>query len=410
VVDFWGLEQQFVQVRQTGGQSLNLPQTSNLTLDALLELVCVELQLTESQDQLARSHYAAVSNWLSRDGSSLHRFGPHVFPQGSQRIGTTTKPLGKSEFDLDAICKLTASASWHPGILYQMIWDRLCESAVYRPMMKRMPRCIRLEYAGNFHLDIAPAIPDAKCGGNCILVPDLHADLALVHPGNNRWKSTNPQGYASWFEDRCVPVWNLSERYHQPQVDPVPEKEAVHAKPTLKRSVQLFKRWRDVTYSKRPHMSPPSIILTTLSGLFYEGQQLCSSALHSILSATVRSIESEKCIRLTNPSHSSDNICEKWDKNPDAFMDFCSAVVQFLERWEQLLKLRGLPAIEKELSDLFGQAVVRSAIKRLANGSVGWSRQNGNLQVQTRSGMLLASSSTEPSVRVPHNRFYGDKD
>jgi hypothetical protein len=389
---------------------LNLTQSTNHTLDALLELVCVELQLTETQDLRARGHYEAVAEWLSRDGSPLQRFGPHIFPQGSQRLGTTTKPVGKSEFDLDAVCKLTAPADWHPGELYRLIWDRLFESGVYRPMIKRMPRCIRLEYAGDFHLDIAPAIPDVNCGGNCILVPDLNADLALRHPENDRWKSTNPQGYADWFEDLCVPVWTFNERYAQSQIDPVPDKEAVHAKPALKRSVQLIKRWRDVDYAKRPKLAPPSIILTTLSGHFYEGQQLCTDALDTILRSTVREIESTKRLRLRNPAHTSENICEKWDENPAAYRDFCTAVTAFLKRWERLKMLRGIPAIERELSEMFGQSVVRNAVKRLADGSVVRPRLNGTLRVQTRSGLLVPGASSAPSVRMPSNQFHGDND
>lgn len=390
---------------------MNLTASANHTLDALLELVCVELQLTETQDGKARSHYGAVADWLSREGSPLWGFDPHIFPQGSQRLGTTTKPIGKSEFDLDAVCKLTASQDWHPGELYQLIWDRLYANELYRPMMKRMPRCIRLEYAGDFHLDIAPAIPDSACGGNCILVPDLNADLALEHPANNVWKSTNPQDYAVWFEDLCIPVWTLNAKYARAQVDPVPEKEAVHSKPALKRSVQLFKRWRDVDYVDRPNLAPPSIILTTLSGHFYEGQQLCTDSLHSILESTVQTIESGKRLRLTNPAHSSENICEKWDSNPTAYRDFCTAVTAFLERWERLQTLRGIHAIEQELSELFGESPVRSAVKTMADRSVVRPRTNRSLHVQAQSGLLgPAALSAATSVRMPSNHFHGDND
>ena len=389
---------------------MNITASANHTLDALLELVCVELQLTETQDVRSRGHYAAVADWLSRDGSPLRGFSPHIFPQGSQRLGTTTKPVDSSEFDLDAVCKLTASQDWHPGELYQLIWNRLSDSGVYRPMMKRMPRCIRLEYAGDFHLDIAPAIPDQDCGGNCILVPDLDADLALEHPANNQWKSTNPQDYAVWFEDLCIPVWTLTEKYARAQVDPVPDKEAVHAKPALKRSVQLFKRWRDVDYADRPKLAPPSIILTTLSGHFYEGQQLCTGALNSILDSTVREIESGKRLRLTNPAHPSENICEKWDANPAAYRDFCTAVTAFQERWERLQTLRGIHTIEQELTELFGESPVRSAVKALADRSVVRPRSNRSLHVQTQSGLLVPALSAATSVRIPSNQFHGGND
>jgi len=384
--------------------------SANHTLDALLEVVCVELQLTETQDRRARGHYSAVAAWLSQEGSPLREFHPHIFPQGSQRLGTTTRPFEKAEFDLDAVCKLTASQYSHPGELYQLIWDRLHENGIYRPMMTRMPRCIRLDYAGDFHLDIAPAIPDKDCGGNCILVPDLNADLALEHPENNFWKSTNPQDYADWFEDLCIPVLAVNEKYARAQVDPVPETEAVHAKPALKRSTQLFKRWRDVEYIDRPRLAPPSIILTTLAGHFYERQQSCTDALQSILSSTVREIETSDRLHITNPAHPEENICEKWDANPSAYKDFCKSATEFAERWERLQHLRGIHAIERELSELFGESPVRSAVRTLAERGVVQPRSDRSLRVQTGSGLLVPAAASAMSLRMPINTFHGGND
>lgn len=390
---------------------MNIVASGNHTLDALLESVCVELQLSETQDDQARGHYTAVADWLSRDGSPLQAFDPHIFPQGSQRIGTTNKPTDQSEYDLDAVCKLTASGGWSPGELYQLIWDRLSENGIYRPMMLRMPRCIRLKYAGDFHLDIAPAIPDEDCSGNCILVPDLDANLALRHPENNRWKLANPQDFADWFEDQCVPVWafgTYNAKYARAQVDPVPEQEAIHAKPALKRSVQLFKRWRDLEYADRPTLAPPSIILTTLSGLFYEGQQFCTDSLHSILEATVREIQSGKRLQLTNPAHPAENICEKWDANPAAYRDFTMSVAALLDRWERLQTLRGIHAIERELSELFGESPVRSAVRTLAVRNVVQPRTNRSLHIQPQSGLLVPASVVSSHLRVPPTSFHGD--
>lgn len=178
--------------------------SANHTLDALLELVCQRIQLTETQDTAAREHYDAVSDWLARDGSPLQLLDPYIYPQGSQRLQTTTKPVRQTEFDLDAICRLDVRTKCHPGAVYRLLWDRLWENKVYRKIMVQMPRCVRLEYSGDFHLDIAPAIPDLWHGGDCILVPDLDANLAFDHPENDRWKLTCPQGYAKWFQNRCV--------------------------------------------------------------------------------------------------------------------------------------------------------------------------------------------------------------
>lgn len=223
----------------------------NHSLDALLELICVRLQLTPTQHGTATDRYGAVSGWLCKDGSPVRLLNPYIFPQGSLLLGTTTKPLRQAEFDLDLVCLLEIYSPSHPGAVYRLIWDRMWDSGMYRPMMKRLPRCIRLDYSGDFHLDVVPAVPDVTAGGNCILVPDLDANLGLDHPENDRWKPSNPRDYGAWFDERCAMI-TVMERYAMSHVDPVPEQEAIHAKPALKRSVQLFKRWRDVEFKERP--------------------------------------------------------------------------------------------------------------------------------------------------------------
>lgn len=396
---------------------MQITASENHTLDALLELVCLNLQLSDTQDSRSRDHYAAVSGWLAAEGSPLRQYSPHIFPQGSQRLGTTTKPVGRSEFDLDAVCKLIMHGGCSPAELYQLIWDRLYTNKMYRPMMRRMPRCIRLEYAGDFHLDIAPAIPDHTCGGDCLLVPDLKADLSQTQALNNAWKSTNPVGYAGWFDDQCVPVLVLHEKYARAQVDPIPETEPVHSKPALKRSVQLFKRWRDVEYEQRPRLSTPSIILTTLSGHFYDEQQLCTDALQTILESTVREIKSTDRIRLTNPAHPQENICEKWDEVPAAYVDFTESVEVFRDRWERLLQTRGIHKIEQELTELFGENPVRSAVKSLVDQHVIEPRSNGSLGVRPGNGRLSsvapaaaigAVTAANSAIAMPSNTFHGD--
>jgi hypothetical protein len=377
----------------------------NGALDALLELVCLRIQLTETQEVAARGHYDAVSDWLARGESPLARLGPHIYPQGSQRLQTTTRPVLQTEFDLDAICCLNTGAGSHPGALYRLLWNRLWEHKVYRQIMARMPRCVRLEYSGDFHLDIAPAVPDHQHGGECILVPDLDANLALDHPANDRWKSTNPRAYATWFEDRCVERLALGEKQARAQVDPLPDQEPIHTKSTLKRSVQLFKRWRDVEYQDRQTLSPPSIILTTLCGHFYRGHALCSDALSVILEDVVRLIESNKTLCLTNPAHPEESICEKWDKRPEAYRDFAQAIREFRNRWSSLLRMRGLHEIEAALESLFGEAPAKWAIRELARRQVILPREKEALRVHVGTGGLGAGLGML-SVR-PHT-FFGD--
>jgi len=380
----------------------------NHVLDALLELICIRIQLSATQDGAARQHYDAVTGWLSREGSSIRLFAPHIFPQGSQRLGTTTKPLRQSEFDLDAVCLLDIRQTSHPGGVYQLVWDQIASNDVYRPIMQRLPRCIRLNYSGDFHLDIVPAVPDANAGGKCILVPDLQANLAIDHPENDRWKVANPEGHSTWFEGRCVRPVALMEKYAMAKVDPVPETEAIHEKPALKRGLQLFKRWRDVEFKDRQPLSPPSIILTTLSGHLYQGEALCTDTLRQILGGIAEWIKSGRSMCLKNPAHDKEDICEKWERNPSSYLAFAASVIGFRDRWERLLVSRGLHEIEQELAELFEEAPVRWAVKKLAERRVVEPREKRVLGVQRRTGALGLGAAAGSGLLVRPNRFFGD--
>jgi hypothetical protein len=70
---------------------------------------------------------------------------------------------------------------------------RLRQSKVYGDILEEMNRCWRLNYAGQFHLDVLPAKPDSRIV-KAILVPDK----ALKD-----WKESNPKGYTNWFRIRC---------------------------------------------------------------------------------------------------------------------------------------------------------------------------------------------------------------
>ncbi|MEC9281793.1 MAG: nucleotidyltransferase [Bdellovibrionota bacterium] len=73
----------------------------------ILEEMLGKLELPDSAYEKAKSRYDDLGEWLGRDGSILKDNNPHVFPQGSFRLGTAIRPLDdKEEYDLDLSCKL----------------------------------------------------------------------------------------------------------------------------------------------------------------------------------------------------------------------------------------------------------------------------------------------------------------
>lgn len=71
-----------------------------------------QLELPESAYEKAISRYQDIGEWFSRKESSLNQYDPHVFSQGSFRLGTAIKPVNPDEeYDLDLSCKLRKGVS-----------------------------------------------------------------------------------------------------------------------------------------------------------------------------------------------------------------------------------------------------------------------------------------------------------
>jgi hypothetical protein len=204
-------------------------------LDEVLYDICEELQLSESRYDQADSRYRAVGALLESESSPFRSQRPRIYPQGSMRLGTTVKPIA-GPHDLDFVMELSRDYQLvNPMGLLLELYRFLKEHGVYGPMTTLKNRCVRIEYANEFYMDILPACRNTGVGNGCIKVPDRKAQM---------WKDSNPTGYANKFAECC--------RYHSlglrvlAKAEPIPDQQAAEDKYILQLVVQLIKRWRDL--------------------------------------------------------------------------------------------------------------------------------------------------------------------
>ena len=80
----------------------------NLLLEKIVEL----LELPDPVYQKAIERYENLGEYFSRKLSFCHDYDPHIFPQGSFRLGTAIKPLDEDgNYDLDLACNLSKGIS-----------------------------------------------------------------------------------------------------------------------------------------------------------------------------------------------------------------------------------------------------------------------------------------------------------
>jgi hypothetical protein len=368
-------------------------------MDDLLWRICDQLQLSPTRYQQAVDRYEAVCQWLEAGGSVLASYRPSLYPQGSMRIGTTVRPIGHSEYDLDFVCEVCArpSSFVSPLQLLKLIEARLREHKVYASIIEVKNRCIRLNYANEFHMDILPACPDDNSDDGCLVVPDRQSRW---------WKPSNPKGYADWFEQRCELALQvlMAERARLlSKAEPIPDQEAAEDKATLKRAVQLLKRWRDIRYEKQFEVAPISMVLTTLAAGAYEGQASVSHAISSILDKIAALISNCKPrIIVLNPAHTQEDLSERWE-DPAQYAAFVLGILELQKLWANVMTASGIQNVSNALEKLFGEPV-RFAVAAQAN-RLQELRKGGSLRVKP-AGFISAAPGI--GLAMKPNTFHGN--
>lgn len=376
----------------------------------ILEYICQALELTAAQHKLAKSRYEAVGRWLADSDDALPE-SVTIYPQGSVPLGTTVRPIGRNEHDVDLICFVAGLASaLSPATLKYAIGNRLRDNDRYRAILEEMPRCWRLNYAGEFHLDITPSIsnPNCKLGGE--LVPDKELKT---------WKPSNPKGYRAWFEERA----RLQPRIRgtgtglvegfRADLEPFPERMGL--KGLLRRTVQLEKRHRDIYFEKLgTNLGPISIIITTLAARSYTH---CATVFEydselDLVRDVVRHmpdfIEDRVVLGrrqwfIWNDTTVGENFAEKWNTEParaEAFFEWHANATADLDR---IVELTGLDRLAKSLRESFGEAPVSQAMRSLTD-RVSRARDSGHLAVARGVGLIAA---TGVGTTVRPNTFFG---
>ncbi|MEK4404894.1 nucleotidyltransferase [Sporosarcina sp. FSL K6-6792] len=305
--------------------------------EVLLEMVS-QLDLPKSIDEKARERYISLSNWFSRENSSLKDVKIDFFSQGSFALGTTIRPIKENEeYDLDMGCKLNIEeykSSRTQKELKHLVGHELelyrNSVGIEKPLDEKR-RCWRLEYKDeiSFHLDIVPCVPlegERKAIYESQLFQAYRYEQSfqqdLVHFAINitdmenenystithEWYVSNPQGYVRWFQKQMQKSKQQGFFESRNLIEPVPKYEQ---KTVLQLCIQLLKRHRDNMFEENQDSKPISIIITTLASKAYDGELNIEVAIINILSKMPQHIHSQKP-RVPNPVKPEEDFADRW--------------------------------------------------------------------------------------------------
>ena len=116
-----------------------------------------KVNLNQTRLNLLSQRVTAIENFLTGD----EVFGEYVtelIPQGSFAHGTIIKPVGNKEFDADVLVPMDEVDGWVAKDYVQKLYEAFGRSATYRSMRSRGKRCVTIDYAGDFHVDVVPFV------------------------------------------------------------------------------------------------------------------------------------------------------------------------------------------------------------------------------------------------------------
>ena len=182
-----------------------------------------EVNLNQSRSDPLETAVGAVNDHLKKNLTGYQK----MEKQGSYALGTLIKPVDDNdEYDADIQIVMNPNSQWEAKDYVLAVNRALSGNKTYADKLRLKTRCVTVDYAGDFHLDVVPRV---TIGGRHYVCNRI----------DNKFEETDGNGYRDWFN----------------------EKNRITGG-NLKRVVRLLKHLRD----RENSFTAKSILLTTLAG------------------------------------------------------------------------------------------------------------------------------------------------
>lgn len=137
-------------------------------------------------------HVTAIVSALQKDTEVGPLYKEHI-PQGSWAHATIIEPVGAfDQFDADFLLHLEEDEAWSedPGEYLRKVRAAFKATSTYKDKVTKKNRCVRIEYAGDCHVDVVPhlTLSDGR--------------QVIINYAENTFEETNPGGFSDWMQER----------------------------------------------------------------------------------------------------------------------------------------------------------------------------------------------------------------
>ena len=364
--------------------------------EELMDKIAHALDITPQMYNESQKFVRGLEAYLRNQIPSLQ-----VYKQGSFRLGTIIRPFKKDkdgEFDIDLVVQFSVGKNaTSPSQIKQTLRNCLTSQNYRIFLEEEKRRCWTLDHksgSSSFHVDLLPCVDESSDVKNTI-VPTSFKDTAIaiteiidkdVKPYRYKWMTSNPKGYAKWFDNINYGVYKEIKAHDRERIfkENPTLFESVNmvgddfTRSPLQKVIQILKRHRDVMYCNNQENAPISIIITTLVGKIVEENnteiinntytllnfvleglshyaKLTTSGITSDFDAdfnnkkliTKKTQNGKVYWSIKNPANSQENLAEKWNESPEKAIEFFKWVRKVKEDLIDILDLDKYTIIEK---------------------------------------------------------------
>ncbi len=237
-----------------------------------------QVNINQSRLDKLNDHVKAVTTHLSRHLESFEK----VERQGSYALRTIIKPRENREYDADVLLFMKYRSGKKPADYINDTYNCLRRHGTYKDMVHRKTRCVMVDYAGDFHLDIVPCV-------------EIKGQRYICNNKTNEFEITDGTGYRDWFNEKTR-ITNGN----------------------LKLVTRLLKYMRD----HKGNFTAPSILLTTLIGMMVQDNEddthykTVPDTLKTVCNRINAFLQSNPFMpEIRNPVLPSETFTRHWDQN-----------------------------------------------------------------------------------------------
>lgn len=281
------------------------------------------VNLNPSRMDLLNTRTTAITSFLEKD----QVIGPLLkatIPQGSYAQKTIIRPRADGTFDADVLLHLAPKPNWDACEYVGKLYSALGRSAVYKDMRHRRTRCVYIDYADEFHVDLVPYIEVDGVG----YITNNKAD---------EFELTDPKAFTGWLKDQN----RLTDG-------------------NLVKVTRLMKYLRDTTYG----FNVKSVIFTTLLGeRVSQFATVLDPGCYTDVPATLKKVVDELDDHLQrnfylppiiDPGGTGERFDQRWDQ--EGYASFRIKIHALRSKVDNAFDAHGVDASLKAWQAVFGDA------------------------------------------------------